>query len=941
MAISADELYARWQQTPDAAHTIALCDALCDGGRDDLVHVVGDYASRQLWDNVPALIAAARMYTASRRLHDAQTLLVSAGKLAPREPIVYRWLGEVLLRKGDAERAEKVLERAAQLGMGRELAKLRDIARKLVAVQRTMGTQAAAAEAEASLAPGGLPPPSDPHSDGDVDTWIRDSGGVREALRHGRPAPRATHPVMPQQGPHGTAIPPAPLSHPHAMALPTSPLPQLQPQAQGFAARPHTAPNALTPGAPPARAVGARLELPALAPLSDSFPRAEPTDRDLALAPAPLAAATIPAPRPDLPPGAIPDARDVLDALALAGVYEPRELVAATWDAAARPPRRMKSLVTLVAMIALFVAGSGGAYRYVTVQRAARHVEAEALLAQVDATLESGDPAALKASEDAIARAFELESRSPHAALTWLRQRALLGLSTGTSDLAFEGAVARAKEVGVPEEQFAFAYVASFLLQGDTGGAATVLTKWDGPAQRDAYYALLAGATLERAGDRRARDRYSAALELAPQLVPARTLLARHLAMDGESDAARATLEPLRALPPPRLDATALAALTWARDPNRAAPPPDVDAMLSLPERESARLPATLRFVPGALRALRAVATGEHEQATLAIRSALPGVDSPRIAVWLGDLALDVGDEATARKAALTALGFSALDTEARVLAARVALLGGRIDEASKATEELTESTAEVALVRSTLAYEKLDLDGLVHGLEAAGADVAQGPRAAPMAWGRSLLTGQALDAKADTVLALARSDAPWSSLVAMDLALEQGDGKTATAIAAMWPKAPTATQAARLARLARLEGRLEDADSLSRQAMGAGAPSLRALIERVLTLVSGGKSAEATALLRQHVSVGGPTHKWLRAYALAASGKREEARAAVTTEDAPSPSAAQPLRVLALLAYIAMGDTRHAGPYAAASGLSTSRNADLRAERERSTKRP
>src|SRR4051812_2233495 len=109
---SIDELFARWQRNPDAAMTTALCEALRGSPRADLVEIVGSHASRQL--ELGPLLAAARMYTESGRLEDAQTVLVAAGRLAPRDGDVYRWLGEVLLRRGDAERAEKVLERAVQ-----------------------------------------------------------------------------------------------------------------------------------------------------------------------------------------------------------------------------------------------------------------------------------------------------------------------------------------------------------------------------------------------------------------------------------------------------------------------------------------------------------------------------------------------------------------------------------------------------------------------------------------------------------------------------------------------------------------------------------------------------------------------------------------------------------------------------------------------------------
>src|SRR5690606_38096532 len=79
-----------------------------------LIEIVGRYAARQL--DVGALLAAARMYADADRLDDAQSVLVAAGRLAPREGEVYRWLGEVLLRRGDVERAERVLEKAVQFG---------------------------------------------------------------------------------------------------------------------------------------------------------------------------------------------------------------------------------------------------------------------------------------------------------------------------------------------------------------------------------------------------------------------------------------------------------------------------------------------------------------------------------------------------------------------------------------------------------------------------------------------------------------------------------------------------------------------------------------------------------------------------------------------------------------------------------------------------------
>ena len=116
MSQSIDELYARWKQTPDAAATLALCAALRGSGRTPIMQQVGEAAMKDHGASLPIMVAAARMYMEAQRLHDAQTALVAAGKADPRDALVYRWLGEVLLRRGDADRAEKVLERSLQLG---------------------------------------------------------------------------------------------------------------------------------------------------------------------------------------------------------------------------------------------------------------------------------------------------------------------------------------------------------------------------------------------------------------------------------------------------------------------------------------------------------------------------------------------------------------------------------------------------------------------------------------------------------------------------------------------------------------------------------------------------------------------------------------------------------------------------------------------------------
>src|ERR1700736_569574 len=116
MADPIDDLVLRWKQNPNPAATIALCNALRGSVRVALIQQIGEFAAQRHATDVGVLVAIARMYLDARRFAEAQGVLVSAGKVSPREPEIYRWLGEVLLRRGDAERAEKVFERALQLG---------------------------------------------------------------------------------------------------------------------------------------------------------------------------------------------------------------------------------------------------------------------------------------------------------------------------------------------------------------------------------------------------------------------------------------------------------------------------------------------------------------------------------------------------------------------------------------------------------------------------------------------------------------------------------------------------------------------------------------------------------------------------------------------------------------------------------------------------------
>ena len=504
---------------------------------------------------------------------------------------------------------------------------------------------------------------------------------------------------------------------------------------------------------------------------------------------------------------------------------------------------------------------------------------------------------------------FDLDSRSPRAALEWLHERALLGILKGGADIAFEDAMNRAQEVGVKDSDVAFARVASFLFQGDTVGAAALLPKWDDKAAKEPWYQLLAGATLARAGDAHAIDRFAAAAELDPGLVIAQIELARATALDGDPAKAMERAKLAKEKLPGRPEGAALVTLAWARDPARGdAAPADADQAV----RDAADLPVPLQFVPFAVQALRAIGTHDWPTAKDDIQKGLAVADGPGVAAWLGNIALDTGDEQLARKAALAAVSFSAVYPPARMLAARVAVVGARLDEALKATEELDATSPDVAVVRGAVAYERLDVDGLARALEAIPSEAQRIPFLATIELAPAVLGGTQLIAP-EKLVDMSEEEAPWSDLVAMDAALDQGNMDQADSIAVQWKGEDRPLRTLRLSRLARYESKLDAAEADSVAALTGGTVTPRVLAERVFVLVARSKGGDAGPLLAKYPLVLGPLGTWLSAYVAASQGKVEEAKARTSTLDPPPVGAPLEARVIAASALAAMHERRRA----------------------------
>ncbi len=875
-----DELVARWRANPDAETTLALCSHLSVHRNVDLIREVGASAETWLRDDADVMLGIGRMYLDADLFAEAQAALVTAGKARPDDGRPFRFLGEVLLRRGDAVRAEKVLGRAIQLGQrDAETALWHDRAVVYVALQQRVGPQAVAGEVsrtipkQTSIPPPTFAPSDDPFED-------------EATLPRGRlPAPVAPAPSF---SPAVHAVPASPPTAPSFFA-PSEPAPtpapfggspMAGPSAAPFGGSPMAGPSAAPFGAPAAERVeGRRGSLPP--------PDAKPVLRF-----------------DDAP---IPDAATILENLAAVGIFEPTGGAAPAWEAAPRTKARGTWVFGLATVLA--VGAGGGGYAYARSVKAQRAAAAVALGDEVQGLLAGAKPGDLRATDEKLSRMFDLDSRSQRAAKLWLQNRVLGALLLPGDPVGIDNAIHRCKTLEVPEPEYVYGRIASFLAEGDLAGAAALLPKWDKVAGNDAMYQLAAGAVLERAGDDRALERYEAATKLDAGLLAAQLLFANAALLELGPEKAKPAVDAARKALGDRPASKALGALAWVLGDHAEA----LAASAKLTDAESAELPAPLATVPLFVEAVVAQSGGDHAKATLAIKKAIPLAYSPGMAVWLGFLALGSGDDALARTAALRALQFSAVYPRARVLASRVALVGGRLDDAKSAIDQLDPKSPEVAVVRAAAAYETLDTAELSDALASLG-DAAKAGDLAALGASLGVATGREYPI-AEARAVFARPSAPWGEIVALDAALDTGDLAGARALVdGMGAAAARPVHALRVARLLRYEGKAADAVKVSTAAFNQGTTTARSLIEHVYVLVANEQASHAKSLVAQYSNVLGPMSKWLATLVDAAAGRVAEANVRAAQLELPPDAAPFALKVLAARALAAAGDRRGKG---------------------------
>ncbi|MET0791248.1 MAG: hypothetical protein ABW061_06970, partial [Polyangiaceae bacterium] len=718
-----------------------------------------------------------------------------------------------------------------------------------------------------------------------------------------------------------TMVTPAPFSPPSWPASPLSargPLP-------APAALPLPIAPAQTPAARAATATAQTVQAPSFMPAPLAPPPA-PYVPPAAYEPPPTSArepSSDREPQPFYTDDAQPDAGLVLAHLSRVGVYEPGGGAPPAWE----NPARQKTRGTWAISVAIvLIAGAGiGSWQYSKKIRAERMQHATALNEQVKKLLETGSVSDLKQTDQKLNEAFELDSLSQPAARLWLQNRVLYEILTADEVRGIDSAVHRGRPVDLPEKDTAFGKIASFMSEGDLAGGAAILSKYDGQSSRDPYYQLAAGAVLERAGDLRAAERYDAATQLDPDFIPPQLMLARLLLLEFGTERAKPALEALRKKLGDAPITRALSALAWVVDSERPETLPD-EAKLQAGDAE--KLPAPLSGVPAMVDAVQAMRAGDLPKVSHAIDSAVATAMTPSLATGLGFLAIEAGDEQLARKAALRALQFAAVYPRARTLAARVALLGGRLDEAQKAIEELDPAAPDVAVVRGVVAYESLEPADLEAALHSIG-EAAQTRQAySALAAGPGLLTGRAFPSP-EKLEAMATPATPWGEIIASDAALDLGDLALASKILnRRQGDALRPVHFLRLARLYRYQNKLEDALKAATAAReGSTTPSV--LIESVYVFAKKEDGAGARNVLAKHPTVLGPLTGFLGVLVDVANKQKAQAAARIAKLDLPPVETPLPLRILVARA-LAAADDKRARPYVLALAKQVPKHPDV-----------
>ena len=295
-----DTRLLRFRSQPGSEDAARLAtDLLASNRLDEVVEITKVGLAAQP-DDADLLVLSARADFGAGRLTEAQATLLKAARVAGTRKEPFRWLGEVLLKRGDPARAAKVLERAKQIDPNdRAVVALHQRAERLATIaekgheasvvapfpkgalpaaktppeERTVVRADLTAALAEEASKHALAPIGDHVEDEDEVTMVASSPELRKAMQARMPA------AIP-----ASAVPPADLR----------PLPPKKPSAAPGPNKPQTPIKAPPPASPLGLPPPARVPAELLPPFGAASPF-DPPAKPIAPPSAPLAVPAVPA----------------------------------------------------------------------------------------------------------------------------------------------------------------------------------------------------------------------------------------------------------------------------------------------------------------------------------------------------------------------------------------------------------------------------------------------------------------------------------------------------------------------------------------------------------------------------------------------------------------------------------------------------------------------
>lgn len=643
-------------------------------------------------DDLELLLIEGRAWLLEGDLLRAQTALLRAARVAPVAAEPFRWLGEVLLRRGDPERANKVLDRAHDLDPhDRTISALKERAARLARVAVESSAPAyesfdspgfgeddestVVAPVPPAMVAASVPPPSPAIVPTDFDddegpTSLLDRAGFATVLS--RPAAKTPAPVkatgtLPYSAPSPSVPPPMPAPPPRA--------------ANAGRPAPRSAPVAPPPPAAPVSPfrttqAGLGVESP---PTNGSEPSPA---RWSSAPPPPVSTASVPPPRPSVPPprpsapplrssAPPPETADaVLATLQAQGVFELPTSDVAGWAGRGEVTRsgtRTGWALGFVWLLGLAAVGGGVfAYHHFTGERKA---EASRRLERAEQHVLSVSGLDWRAADDELRTARELDPKNVRIGELRLKLELARVLEASGQVGALRAAIGSVERENPKNELLPLAEAWSSFLEGkitDVRGALASL----GDDERDAWRAYAAGRLGQRLGDERASARLARALSAEPKLAAAALALATAHLDEGKAVEAREVLDAFLARTPNHLRGRLLRVYAETG--------PDAKLAPELATRVDAEGIPEEKVLAQLLVARSARERGDGSAARAALQRAFElGISEPLLSTLLAREAFASGLTQRAQQLASQAVTLAPGQGSARVLLAEILLRRG------------------------------------------------------------------------------------------------------------------------------------------------------------------------------------------------------------------------------------------------------------------------